>query len=280
VISLLVVLLLLPACGLGVHGCAPAEKEKTPEKPRIVVSILPQAEFAEKVGGDKVEVVVMIPPGANPRTYEPTPGQLIELSSARIYAKVGAGLPFERVWMEKMQSVNQEMLVVDCAEGIEIVDNDPHIWLSPGQARTMVANIARGLVQIDPHSRAYYARNRDAYLRELDDLDRQIVRSLEGMQVREFMVYHPAWGYFARTYGLEQIPVEAEGKHPTVQSLARLVQQARKRDIRVVFASPQFDARSAETIAAEIGGQVIMISPLERNYVENLRQVADHLANL
>jgi len=254
------------------------QTENADNKIGVVVSIPPQAEFVERIGGDKVKVIVMVPPGASPHTYEPTPFQLKEVSEAKMYAKVGSGIEFELAWMDKIISVNKEMLIVDCSKGIELIDNDPHIWLSPKNAKIMVENIYQGLVQVDPANQEYYARNKEKYLQELDKLDNEIARALSGKKNRKIMVYHPAWTYFARDYGLEQIPIEKEGKEPTPQGIASLIKQARENNITVIFASPQFNTKTADVIAKEIDGRVVLISPLEKNYLENMRKVAEVFA--
>jgi zinc transport system substrate-binding protein len=272
-------LVLLLGLTLGLCACPASDPGLAAgDRIKVAVSILPQAEFAAQVGGDRVETVVLIPPGAQPHSYDPTPGQLSAVSAARLYAQVGSGLPFEQVWMEKIRALNPRMPVVDCAEGIQLVDSDPHIWLSPRLAGVMVANICGGLVRLDPDHRADYERNRDRYLEALAELDRQLTRTLAGLPQKKFMVYHPSWGYFARDYGLEQVAVEEEGKEPTIQSMAELVEEARRQRISTLFVSPQFDDRSARTIATELGGRVIAVDSLPRNYLETLRQFADLLS--
>lgn len=246
------------------------------------------------MGGNKVQVTVMVPLGASPHTYEPMPSQLIEVSRAKMYAKVGSGVEFELVWMDKIIGVNREMLVVDCSKGIELIGakeyeeekhghqgvHDPHIWLSPGNAKMMVENIYEGLIQIDPANQEYYARNKEKYLQELDILDEEIAQSLSGRENRKIMVYHLAWAYFARDHDLEQIPIEREGKEPTPKGIATLIKQAKENNITMIFASPEFSTKSAEVIAKEIGGEVVLISPLERNYLGNMRKVAEAFAKV
>lgn len=248
------------------------------EKIGVVVSIPPQAEFVEKVGGDKVRVRVMVPPGASPHIYEPTAGQLREVSRAKIYFKIGSGIEFELTWMDKIISINKKMLLVNCSKGIELIEGDPHIWLSPRNVKLMVENIYQGLVQVDPANREYYTKNKENYLQELTRLDEEITRKLSEKKNRKFMVYHPAWAYLAKDYGLEQIPMEKEGKKPTIKGIASLIKQARANNIKIIFASPQFDIKSVRVIAEEIGGEVILISPLEKNYLENMRKITEILA--
>jgi len=261
---------------LIIMGCT-EENSTGKEKIRVVVSILPQAEFVEKVGGDNVKITVMVPPGASPHIYEPTPGQLREVSRAKIYFKVGSGIEFELTWMDKIISVNKKMLLVDLSKGIELIEGDPHIWLSPKNVKKMIENIYKGLVQIDPANKEYYAKNKENYLQELTRLDKEITQKLSKKKNRKFMVYHPAWAYFAKDYGLEQIPIEKEGKEPTIKGIASLIKQAKANNTKVIFASPQFNVKSAKVIAEEIRGEVILISPLERNFLENMRKIAQAL---
>lgn len=272
----------------------------------VATTILPVADFIKNVGGEKVAVTVLVPPGASVHTYEPTPGQMSALAKSRVYFMVGSGVEFELAWMKKIIENNKNLEVVDCSRGIQLIDleasgpeggaedhgskdaknlppdkeghkehqgKDPHIWLSLKNARVMVENVCAGLVQADPANKDYYVRNKENYLRELDQLDREIEESLKKVQKRIFLVFHPAWGYFARDYQLKQIAVEVAGKEPSAKDLAAIIDTAKKEGIRTVFASPQFNPQSAEVIAREIGGQVVFIDPLPENYIQNMRLV-------
>ena len=232
---------------LSLAACAQEQVDQG--RIRVAVSILPQAEAVRRVGGEKVGVVVMIPPGANPATYELAPSQLRKLSKADMYVRVGENFIFEKAWMNKIVGINPGMPVVDCSEGVELLGADPHIWLSPKNAWRMARNVFRGLAQIDPDSRVYYEQNLKGYQQELDELGAEIAQVLAGLQNRKFMVYHPAWAYFARDYSLEQIAIEKEGKHPTPRGIARLIKLARQDGITTIFASPQFRTDNAELIA-------------------------------
>jgi zinc transport system substrate-binding protein len=138
----------------------------------------------------------------------------------------------------------------------------------------MVDNICTGLSQISPADQLYFEKNRDSYLAKLDTLDADIRSSLNGLGNRTFIVYHPAWGYFARDYGLKQLGIERDGKEPQAAYMARLIQEAQERKIKVILVSPQFDTRSAETIAREIGGRVVSIDPEGSDYLDNMREVS------
>ena len=190
--------------------------------------------------------------------------------------------------MGKLINVNKKMLVVDCSQGIELQETsgenehepeamDPHIWMSPLNATIMVQNICDGLVQVDPPNRAYYEQNRDDYLQNLTKLDQDMRNSLSSITKRIFMVYHPALSYFARDYNLTMLFVEEEGKEPTAADIARLIKQAKEYNIKVIFASPQFNPESARVIAKAIGGKVVFIDPLAREYIVNLRLLLDEL---
>jgi zinc transport system substrate-binding protein len=280
--------ILLISLAIIATGCSPEEQETG--KIGVVVTILPQAEFVESVGGDKVGVTVMVPSGASPHTYEPTPSQMVLLSKAKMYAKVGSGIDFELTWMDELVAQNEDMLVVDCSHGIElqqmtVADEDepagsmdPHIWLSPQNVVIMVQNIAEGLMQIDPDNSTYYCQNRDAYIQRLTQLDSDIREGLSAVTNRVFMVFHPAFGYFASEYNLTMLTIEDEGKEPTPAGLQHLIEQAKEHNIKVVFAEPQFNPQSAEVIAGEIGGRVVLIDPLVRDYIDNLRVLLTKMA--
>jgi len=248
------------------------------DKIKVVVTILPQAEFVEKVGDERVQVMVMVPPGASPHTYEPTPRQLIEVSKAEIYFQVGSGVDFELAFMNKIIDINSNMVVVNCSKGIKFINKDPHVWLSPMNVKRMVKNIYDALAKIDPENEDYYHKNMESYLKELDNLDEEIREILRNITNRRFMVYHPSWGYFARDYNLTQIPVEKEGKEPTARGLMALIDQARQLKMKVIFVSPQFDQKKAGVIAESIHGRIVFLDPLARDYVKNLRSVALKLA--
>jgi zinc transport system substrate-binding protein len=276
--SLLVLTCFIAIILLTVYGCSNLASDSGNEKIGVIVSILPQAEFAEKVGRDRINVTVMVPPGANPHTYEPTPGQLKEVSRAELYLKVGSGVEFELAWMDKIAEINRSINIVNCSEGISLIGKDPHIWLSVINAIIMVENIYEGLIEIDPGNKDFYYRNKNDYQQELSSLDDLINEILKDKKNRKIMVYHPAWTYFSDSYGLEQIPIEEEGKEPTMGGMKKILEQARQYNIKVIFASPEISAKSAEVIASEIGGSVILISPLEKDYINNMKSITEAFA--
>ncbi len=240
----------------------------------VWVSIQPQRYFAERIGGDRVQVEVMVPTGFSPATYEPKPSQIEGLTAADMYIRIG--VPFEAAWMPRIMAANEEMLVVDQSEGIERINGtDPHIWLSPRLAKTQAQTICDSMVELDPAHEGLYRANLDVFLTDLDELDASIRQILSGLKNRKFMVFHPAWSYFARDYDLEMIPVQVEGSDPSAAEMSELIQTARANDIKVIFAQPEFSTQSVRTIASEIGGEVLLISPLAPDWMDNLRRVAD-----
>jgi zinc transport system substrate-binding protein len=228
----------------------------------------------------------MVPPGASPHTYEPSPSQLVALAGADMYAIVGSGIDFELAWMDKLIAQNEDMLLIDCSEGIELMQSgggehegmDPHIWMSPANARTMVINITDGLIRADPSGKTYYEQNRDAYLDSLQGLDGEIRRKLASIENRTMLVLHPAFGYFAREYDLDMISIETEGKEPTPAELTRTIREADISNVRAVFASPQFNPQSARVVADAIGARVVLIDPLAADYIANMHTLANELA--
>jgi zinc transport system substrate-binding protein len=274
-ICIFIMTLFLASCGL-------TGGQDTGGKIGVMVTVLPQVEFVSAVGGDRVDVKAMVPPGANPHTYEVTPAQMAKLSTAKMYFKVGSPIEFELTWLDKLIAQNPAMAVVDCNKGIELMQSqdpdepgiDPHTWTSPQNVKIMVNNICEGLSRLDPEDKNFYEGNRDTYLQKLDALDADIRSALAGTVNRYFIVYHPAWGYFARDYGLKQLGIEREGKEPQAAYMARLIKEARDNNIKVIFVSPQFDTRSAEAIAREIDGRVVSIDPEGRDYLDNMRKVA------
>jgi zinc transport system substrate-binding protein len=268
----------------------------------VFVSILPQAYIAERVAGQRVRVEVLVKPGQEPHTFEPTPQQMARLAEAGAFFRIG--VEFENTLMPRIESTMEELLVVDCREGIRLRQmesrsngedevereehaeehvgehdgaqdgGDPHVWLSVRNAIRIASTMHEALVSLDPEGRENYDRGYRDLVEELEALDRRIAGILAPVKGRPFFVFHPSFGYFADDYGLEQIAVETGGAEPSARQLTRLIEQARSSGVRVIFVQPQFSQKSAETIAAEIGGAVVPIDPLARDYIDNLEKMA------
>jgi zinc transport system substrate-binding protein len=258
---------------------------------QVMVSIVPQVYFVERIGGEHVSATAMVVPGANPATYEPKPEQLKALSRSAAYFSIG--VPFEGAWLDKIASANPEMAMIDTTAGIERIPieahedddhaagaPDPHVWLSPRLVKVQAQTIYKALVELAPEHTEAFQANLGAFLDDIDALEAEIQEALSGIKIHKFMVFHPSWGYFARDFGLEQIAIEIGGQEPSAQELAGLVEEARAEGIRVILAQPEFSTSDAETIAREIGGEVLLISPLAADWMENLRQVAGAFAQV
>jgi len=253
----------------------------------VFVSILPQAYFVERIAGARVRVEVLVKPGQDPHTFEPTPQQMARLAEAGAFFRIG--VEFENTLMLRIQSTMVDLVVVDCREGIRLRQmnrqgleehtgehegSDPHIWLSVRNSIRIAATMHEALVRLDPEGKEIYDRGYRDLVEELEALDRRITEILAPVEGRPFFVFHPSFGYFADDYGLEQIAVETGGAEPSARQLTRLIEQARIAGVRVIFVQPQFSQKSAETIAAEIGGAVVPIDPLARDYIDNLERMA------
>lgn len=272
-----VILLALVAmiCG-GVAQNADSSSEQI----KVATTVAPLEEFIKAVGGDKVQVSVMVPPGAEPHTFEPTPSQMRQVADADLYVQNGAGLEF---WMDRILQANDDMTVIDSSNGIDLIrenekETDPHVWISPRNAAVQVKNICDGLIEVDPSNEEYYARNRDNYLQKLASLDAEFNDSFAAKERKIFIVHHPAWTYFARDYGLEQVPLMEDEKEPGPKYLGEVVELARENNITTIFAEPEFNPKSAEVIAREMNASIVYIDPLAGNYLENMRFAGEKIA--
>lgn len=255
----------------------------------VFVSIAPQKHFVEKIAGDRVDVHIMVPSGATPHTFEPSPGMMKKLARADAYFSIGG--TFEKAWRKKIKSANPDIPFFETDRGIQKMpsterhahthdsDNDhldapdPHIWLSPPLAMLQARNIFTDLLQIDPAGREQYESNYAAFISEVVALDIKLKKMLS--PGTEFMVYHPAWGYFADAYGLKQIAVEIEGKAPKARQVQKLIRHAREKDIHMIMVQPQISSRNAEMIAREIDGRTVVADPLAENWADNLLRIGE-----
>ena len=268
--------LLIFSIGIFIYANSKDATNNTDNKINVMVSILPQIDFVENIGKDKVSVSTMIPPGFSPAAYEPNIEQLKKLSAADLYIKIGH-IPFEKTQMKRLEDLNSKMIVVDSSRGIEIYENDPHIWLSPRLVKIQVENTCDALVKIDPENKDFYEKNKNEYLKKLNDLDLELKNSFSKIQNKKILVFHPAFGYLAREYGFEQIAIEIDGKEPSAENLANIINTAKEEDIKTIFVQKQFSTKSAEAIAMQIDGIVVPLDPLAKNYIENLRRIEEEM---
>lgn len=248
---------------------------------RAFVSILPQAYFVERIGVPYTKVEVLVGPGHSPATYEPTPQQMTKLGKAHVYFRVGT--PFERGFIEKISRTFKNLMIVDTRENVPLLYfrnsggaevADPHIWLDPVRVKIQAETICKALIHIDPEHEKTYRHNLSQFLRDLDAIDTKIRSLLAPLRGSKIYVFHPAFGYFCHSYGLDQVAVEIEGKEPSPKQLSHLITQAKKDGVRVIFVQPQFSTKDAEAVARAINGAVVPINPLSREYLKNLENMS------
>lgn len=268
-----IVSILLFACVIGFAA--------TPEL-TVSVPLAPYAKIVNKVAGDLVDVVTLVPKNANPHTFEPKPDILKKFSGVSLYFGDGSGL--DNAWRPRFLGVNPNVKVVDISEGVSFIaeehsheeahgekhgeELDPHLWNSPRTAILLASNVCRALVAADaPHAGTYRA-NLEKFSKELSELDVRFADALRELpeERRTFIVFHPSYGYLARDYGLKQIAVEMDGKEPKPRDMRNLVTAAKKNHVKTVFVQPQFSRRAAESLSKEIGANILSIDPLAYDF--------------
>jgi len=259
-------------------------------RPKVFVSIPPQAYFVEMIAGPTVDVEVLLPPGQSPTTYEPTPLQMIRLAESDLF--IGVGVPFEQRLLRKLKASLTHLDYVDTREGIKLrmISHhrhagesttgipDPHIWLDPVLVKIQSENVCRALSHLDSSRIRYFEQNLKRLHYQLDSLDTAIREILAPVRGRRMFVFHPSYGYFADAYGLQQVAVETEGKEPSIKQLAEAVGAAKEVGAKALFVQPQFSAKEVQTMAHELGGSVVLLDPLARDYVNNLLGIAKKIA--
>lgn len=282
-------------------SCSGDPKSADP-RPDVTISIAPLEYFVRELAGDRVDVHVMVPDGASPATYEPTVKQLKELEHSSLYLGIGY-LGFELGWMERLRSINPQMKVCRLAQGMDLISGDgghshgdgghshgdhqegehrhsgtdPHIWMSVRNASLMSAAICEELCHLLPGHDEVLRNNLADLQAGLDSLDVRIGHLLESDGVRSFMIYHPALAYYARDYGLLQIPLEYEGKEPSPAYMRTMTDRGRELGINTIMVQRQFDRRHADVLAAELDADVVVIDPLDGDWEKQLLHITQRL---
>lgn len=266
----------------GVWGCVSERNAK----PEFVATILPVKYIVETITGGDMRVNVLVPPGAGPETYEPTPLQMVECERAELLFSTGL-IDFEKTMTERIGG-RAEGGVVNLSQGIELAEGacghvhdthhshvhgaDPHIWLSVRNLKVMAANAWRAIEARYPDS-TRYRENFTELVSVLDSVDRQIsARITEG---KYLITYHPVLTYYARDYGLHQLAIEQDGKEPSAEHLRAVIDTGKMMGIGTVFFQSQFPAASVETVAADCGAEAVEIDPLAENVVDNILSITD-----
>lgn len=277
-------------------GCAP-RADKT-GKPLVAVSILPQSWFVERIGGGRVDVLVLVGPGQSPHSYEPLPRQMTDL--ARAGAWILSGTDFETALTGKIAALYPELKIVDGTAGVTFrsteehhhddgdhhgeeppaaasEERDRHTWLGREPARILSGHVFETLVELDPAGRDLYEKNYREVLAEIDSEFDRLTELLAPRRGETVYVFHPAFGYFLDEFGLVQEAVETGGKEPTPRALERLVDNARADGVKVIFVQAQFPVGAAKTVADAVGAEVVPLDPLAPDWLENIRRMGEAL---
>ena len=272
--------IMLIGCGAGSNNSQTTTKEDD-KKVNIMVSIYPLKEFADKIAGDKAEVSCMVPDNMEPHDYEPKTKDFESLVKSDAFIYNGLGL---ESWVDQVNSViaDKDILIVDSSEGIDVRKEDdvidPHCWLSLKESQKQAENIKNTLVKVDEKNKDYYQGNYDKFISELESLYNDYKIKFDGVANKNFVTGHAAFGYLCRDFGLQQKSVEnlfAEGE-PTPKQLQELVSFCKENNIKTIFSESLASPKVSQTLANEVGAEVVPILTLESNeddksYIEAMK---------
>ena len=251
-------------------------------KLKVITSFYPFYEFARNVGGERVEVMSVIPVGVEPHDWEPNPSIIRQFKTAKVFIFIGGG--FEP-WADSLKGELNDVISVEiieefmASEEIELIKRgkngfqeehergviNPHVWLDPILAKHQVFMIEEALIEAEPANAQYYEDNAKAYAAKLDTLDAKIRSELSNCEKDTIVSFHQAFVYFTKRYSLNEVTLS--GLAPKAEAspveLARLIDFAKSNDIKVIYAEELVDSRLAEVLAKEVDAQVMILSPVE-----------------
>lgn len=301
-VALGALLIVLGTLALTRLGIARRQASEADANLRVLVAVDPLAYLVERVGGNRVVVSTLTPTGKDPESFSPTPADLAALASTRLFFRVG--LAVEERFAKNIASIAPKSRSVDLCENVELLPNpcghshsktdgdhsshshscscsnselDPHVWTSPGVARRLVEQATAALCEASPENAEFFRTNAATLDAELAALQTELSTRLAPFKDRTFVVFHPAYGYFANEFHLTQRAVESQGKAPRPRELAELIETAREAGVQATIVQPEFDRAAAQVVAKEIGAELIVHSPLEKDYFVNLRTLTDAL---
>ncbi|WP_139453155.1 metal ABC transporter solute-binding protein, Zn/Mn family [Campylobacter armoricus] len=256
----------------------------------VSVSIAPQAYFLKQIAKDTLDINIVIPPNANEHTFEFKPSGILKLEKSDIYFT--ANLEFEKIWILKLKDNLKNTKIISTQNGINFLPlqehtheghhhhgNDPHTWLDPLLAKTHAKNITLALIEQYPQNKAFYEKNLEIFLKELDELNLQIQALFKNVKNKYFLVYHPSWGYFAKRYHLSQIPIEIEGKEPKPKDLAKLTKLIQKEQIKAIFVPKGASNNTIKAMASNYNLKIIELDHLSNDYKNELLKDAKNIAS-
>ncbi len=251
------------------------------EKPDVVVSFFPLYDFTRNIGGDRIDLTSLIPFSVEPHDWEPGPRDMVKVSSADIFIYNGAGL---EPWADDIiKSVrNKKLKVVDISKSIRVTGEDPHIWLDPILVKSQLKVIKDTLIAHDPENRTYYDKNYNVYLKKIEELDREIRKTIARCKKKVFVTSHDAFSRFAERYGLTQVPVMgiSPESEPSPRELAGIIETIKRYDVRYIFTEPFIPIKIAESISRETGVKILVLDPIEGLTEEEMKSGADYLSKM
>lgn len=270
------------------YGCSNLSKTnetKANDKLTVAVSIPPEEAFVKAVAGNLVNVVTLIPPGKSPENTQPTPQTLQKFSNAKLYFTIGVPSEKESI-LPKAKSINKNIKIVNLFDETEKIYKprkfgnsiDPHIWLSPKRTEVIIQSIKNSLCSLDPKNKEIYEENCVNYINKLKTLDINIKNKFKNKKNKSFIVYHPAFGYFADDYGLNMIALEKEGKDASPQDLQNLIDIAKKQNLNTIFYEEEVDSKQSRAFAESINGKAQKLSPLSQEYITNMQTMTNDIA--
>jgi zinc transport system substrate-binding protein len=271
-------------------GCQPNPKETSN---LVSVSILPQKYIVGQIAGNLLQVNVLVPAGSSPHNYEVLPSQMKDLSKSKVWLQIGL-LTFEDAWKEKLANINKNLQIVNCSDGILPLTGDdhheegndhanegafdPHVWLAPAEVKMLAQNTLMALKSNFPEKSTAFEENYSRFILKIDSLTAQIEQKLAPLTNRNILIFHPALGYYARQFKLEQIPLELDGKEPSPRHMKDIVDLAHQQNIHVIFIQKEFDSAFAKQMAQEINGEVLVIDPLDYNWEKQMLDITEKIA--
>ena len=258
--------------------------------PSVLVSVAPHKYFVEKIAKGTVNVLLMVPAGASAHTYEPTPRQMVAVSKATLWFRIGES--FETRAIQALKSHHPDLKIVDLREGLDLISTndhpgsckcckgafDLHFWLSARQAQIQAQTIAAALSQAFPDQANFYQANLETFRQELKELDQKIQTLLNPLKNRNILVSHPAYAYFCRDYTLQQHAIEIEGKDPTPQQMTKLLNLARQLKITTIFIQMQYNNKAAKLVAETLNACLVTLDPYSENYIPTMLEIAHAFA--
>ncbi len=262
----------------------------------VIVTIPPQAFLVKSIAGKRTNVTSMVPEDGSPHTSSLTPEKIKKIRKADIYFRVGTPLPFEENNLPVFREENPDLIVVNTSRGMNLKSLDEHygesaadhgngnnkaidnhVWLSPPNLKVMAKNVFNSLSELDPSSEQYYDKNLEELLKQISEIDNRLSRILGDFTGRNFLVYHPAWGYFGDEFKLHQVAVQEKGDKPGPMRVREIASFAKEHGLHKIIASSQFSPSTARMVARTFGGSVATINPLKRDILNELVRLAKEI---